>query len=216
MLSEDGVCKVSLAGDVSIPARAEVTIGGKLEGLCEGPNVGMFEPNGNVFDQHDVLVARVVVSSRPEQIPLRVVNMSTEPVMLYKGTQIGCFEMGVAVLEEGSSASNLRGEGNEWNTDSLSTALNLSGKGLTDDQLAGVKETLSHHLSVFSTGDVDLGRTHLAYHQIHTGDSRPIKMNPRKIPVHFERCRSSVRTNAKAGDYSSLSKPVGCPGSHCA
>ena len=100
VLSEDGVCKVSLAGDISIPARAEVIIGGKLEGLCEGPNVGMFEPNRNVFDQHDVLVARVVASSRPEQIPLCVVNIATELVMLYKGTQIGCFEIGVAVLEE--------------------------------------------------------------------------------------------------------------------
>ena len=42
-------------------------------------------------------------------------------------------------------------------------------------------------ICLFSTGNVDLGRTHLAYHQIHTGDSRPIKINPRKIPVYFEK-----------------------------
>lgn len=180
------MCQVSLVRDVIIPARAEIIVNGKIDGLYEGPNVGMFEPNNKLSEEYDVLIARVIVTPSPEQIPLRVANMSAEPIKLYKGTRVGSFELGVAVLEDDGASSCSEGV-SKWSVDSLAAALNLSEKGLTKDQCEQVKEVLYQHLSVFSTGDTDLGRTHLTYHHIHTGDNKPVKMHPRKIPAHFEK-----------------------------
>ena len=187
-LSTDDVSKVTLAGDITIPARAEVLVNGKIDGLYEGSDVGMFEPNNILSERYDVLVARVIASQAPEQIPLRVTNMSAEPIKLHKGTHVGSYEVGVAVLEEGGNTPCSEDDNkNGWSVDSLAAALKLPEKGLTSDQYTQVKEILCQHLPEFSTGDADLGRTHLTHHHIHTGDNRPVKMNPRKIPVHFEK-----------------------------
>lgn len=42
-------------------------------------------------------------------------------------------------------------------------------------------------LSVFSTGDHDLGRTHLTLHQNNTGDAKPFKLPPCLVPLHLQK-----------------------------
>lgn len=98
--------------------------------------MGMFEPNNSVSEKYDVVVVQVFVSHSPEQIPLHVANMSAEPIQLYKGTQVGKFEVAVAVLDQGgvdASHSEDVSKGG-WSVDSLAAALNLLEKGLTNDQ----------------------------------------------------------------------------------
>ena len=112
--------------------------------------------------------------------------MKLQPVTLYKGTNVGRFEMGVAVLEE-QQVFGPQGSTGCWTVETLASAMQLGERGLTEEQLITAKGMLSNNLSVFSTGDTDLGRTRVAYHQIETGQNRAVKMNPRKIPVHFEK-----------------------------
>lgn len=40
---------------------------------------------------------------------------------------------------------------------------------------------------MFSTGDTDLGRTKLTLHQIDTGDAKPVKLPPRRVPLHLQK-----------------------------
>lgn len=49
-----------------------------------------------------------------------------------------------------------------------------------------VKQLLHRNLSVFSRGETDLGRTHLTMHGIDTGDAKPVKLPPRRIPLHLQ------------------------------
>ena len=46
---------------------------------------------------------------------------------------------------------------------------------LTDEQRDKVRDVLTQNRNILSTGDYDIGRTHLVEHRIDTGDHRPIR-----------------------------------------
>ena len=54
------------------------------------------------------------------------------------------------------------------------------GKSAEDKRI--IQKVLHDYRDVFSKDDTDLGRTNLSYHVIDTGDSRPIKQPPRRVP----------------------------------
>lgn len=73
-----------------------------------------------------------------------------------------------------------------WSTESLVQTLGLHNRGFSECDMQDINRLLSTHLSVFSTDDSDLGRTHLILHEIDTGQAPPIKMAPRRVPLHLQ------------------------------
>ena len=57
------------------------------------------------------------------------------------------------------------------------------GKNESDQRV--ICQTLCKYADTFSASDTDLGCTHLVYHSIDTGDARPIRQPPRKVPLAF-------------------------------
>lgn len=64
----------------------------------------------------------------------------------------------------------------------LRELLQKSAESLDPEQREKLRDMLCRYADVFSRGDTDLGRTNLVEHYIDTGDSRPIKHAPRRIP----------------------------------
>ncbi len=56
-------------------------------------------------------------------------------------------------------------------------------RGLDVRQMRAIEELLHRNASVFSKGDTDLGRTHLALHKIDTGSAQPVRLPPRRVPL---------------------------------
>jgi hypothetical protein len=54
---------------------------------------------------------------------------------------------------------------------------------LANDQLEKLKGLLVSNQSVFSMFKFDLGLTNLVQHQIDTKDEKPVKIQPRRIPL---------------------------------
>jgi hypothetical protein len=54
---------------------------------------------------------------------------------------------------------------------------------LTEDQRRQVAGLILDYQDVFSSGPDDMGHTDLVQHQIDTGDARPIRLPPRRIPI---------------------------------
>jgi hypothetical protein len=46
-----------------------------------------------------------------------------------------------------------------------------------------LEELLADYQDVFETGSGDRGRTEEVYHRINTGDARPIRQPPRRLPL---------------------------------
>ncbi|CAH8585581.1 unnamed protein product, partial [Dicrocoelium dendriticum] len=58
---------------------------------------------------------------------------------------------------------------------------------VTDEQtLKRLKDVLRNHSDAFAWRSTDLGRTNLVKHRIDTGDAIPIKIPPRRIPLHWQ------------------------------
>ena len=55
------------------------------------------------------------------------------------------------------------------------------GKTPADKQV--IFNILRHFSDIFSKDETDLGRTHLAAHEIPTGDAPPVKQPPRRVPI---------------------------------
>ena len=67
----------------------------------------------------------------------------------------------------------------------LQKLFDVSSLEKTEGQVKAIGELLNDVKDVFSKDDYDLGRTHLAEHSIDTGDAKPIKQPPRRLPMAF-------------------------------
>lgn len=71
---------------------------------------------------------------------------------------------------------------------------------LTADQADEVRKLLAQYADVFSSGDMDLGRTSLVQHHIYTRDSPPIKQAHRRVPpAKREEMQRAVQEMEAAG-----------------
>lgn len=177
---------VSVRQDVIVPPRTEVIIPGSVEGVGPECMEGMLEPSDRLVTE--VLVARVLCRVEKGMLPLRVINVTSEELILRKGMTIGTLCTDVQI---GDSAVNYLGSLKDsveqpWTAEVLLQNLGLNNRGLEPTQLQAVQELLSNYLTVFSKSDTDLGRTHRTLHQIDTGDAKPIKLAPRRVPLHLQ------------------------------
>ena len=81
---------------------------------------------------------------------------------------------------------------------------------------SGVKsalaETLVRHSEVFSKHDEDLGKTGLVEHTINTGNSRPLRQPPRRVPLAFEgEEKKVIETMQKQGIIQKSTSPWASP-----
>ncbi|KAL1279880.1 hypothetical protein QQF64_014480 [Cirrhinus molitorella] len=70
--------------------------------------------------------------------------------------------------------------------DQLVSHFGLKDRGFDSKQMRAIEELLQRNASVFSKGDNDLGRTHLALHKIDTGSAQPVKLPPHCVPLHLQ------------------------------
>ena len=148
---------------------------------------------------------RSIVDSQSQMVPVLIANLSDSPTRLQAGTYIGNCEP-VQIVDHMShkvpDPDQLRTDqvkGSEFDAlpSHLSDLLERSSVGLTLDERAEVRKLLLEFSDVFSSGDHDIGRTSLAEHSITTGDSRPIKVPPRRLPVGKRLDAEQMITNMK-------------------
>ena len=57
------------------------------------------------------------------------------------------------------------------------------GDGLDPQQQEQLWRLLAEFKDSFALNESDVGQTHLVQHEIDTGDARPIRMRPRRLPL---------------------------------
>ena len=175
---------VTVGTDIIVPPRSEFIISGVVKGLIDGCGAGMLEPSGSLSKHSAVFVARVICNVKQGLVPVRVINVTEDPLPLRQGMKVGTLFTDITVMDDSESKNVL--VTHPWPGDSLIKELGLEEKGLSPAQLQSVHSLLQRHSAIFSTGDSDLGRTHLTTHQIDTGNAKPIKMGPRRVPLHIQ------------------------------
>jgi len=129
------------------------------------------------------LLARTLADLQQKQIPLRVMNLSNQPQMINKGTQLANCETINCVLVSEVDISGERATGSTQKVEVLDK-LPLHLKELYERSVAildqmehrEVHQLLCEFADIFSTGLHDLGCTDLVKHRINTSEAPPILM----------------------------------------
>ncbi|CAC5369319.1 unnamed protein product [Mytilus coruscus] len=144
------------------------------------------ETNKSFIGKTGLLLARVVVQPNSNIIPLRVANFSTEPVKVYKNTIVSTFEpVDIETLEVSTvSRVNCAEIKTEVGIpDHLKCVFEKSSKDLDNIEVKKLKEFLCSYQDVFSKSPSDIGHTEIVNHKINTGNAKPIKLKPYRLPL---------------------------------
>ena len=77
--------RVSVENTAVVPLRSEALVAGKIVGQC-APVLGLLEPTARLMEVNQLILARSLVDTSSDIIPLRVLNSTDYPCTLYKDT----------------------------------------------------------------------------------------------------------------------------------
>ena len=142
-----------------------------------------------------LLIASCLVNTEQEVTSkVRIFNPFERSIYLYQDTWIGTAEevqgeivqMASPKTEKHTALRQVSTE--ERNRDipeQLKVMYNKAFDGKTPEEKELIQLVLCKYANIFSKSDSDLGLTTLVKHTIDTGDTRPIKQPPRKVPMAF-------------------------------
>ena len=184
--------RVILQDDAVVPGKSEID----LSTLVQYGNFGGItgkECHSWVTETRQlrpgVCVSRTVVPARNDDVPVRVVNVSSEPVMLKAGTVVADLEaVQVCTTEEVATA-----EVNENQDSELVGMVDNVDSSVDDEKRSELLTLLTEFSGTFSRGEKDLGWTDVVTHSIDTGDSRPVRQPLRRHPpAHLDAIQQHV------------------------
>ena len=177
--------RVVLVETYTIPPRSEALLPAKLDEIGDVNEAwGSVSPTTKRILPNDVLVGRTLVDLRNSSFPVRVANVSDSSRTIRKGTELATCEMvESAVTGDESTCSAMSRETVRDIPRQVRDLYERSAINLDNDQTVTLRKLLCEFSDVFSEGSHDLGRTSEVKHTFDTGDARPIRQPPRRLPL---------------------------------
>lgn len=174
------LCRITIDQKVIIPARSEEIIHAKpVHDIPLGTTVVM-DGTSPKLKNKGILVAQTIYNIGEDKLPVRVINMSDKPQVLYKNTCAGTAEP----LSPDSILSSISNQPEcGLLPEHLQMVIDKCKTNLDDSQYQAVKQLLSKNSKAIAYSKKDLGHTDMIQHTINTGNAQPIKQNPRRVPL---------------------------------
>ena len=208
------VCRVKITETVVIEAESEAVVPGKLIGTFEHA-VGIIEPKPQFSAKYELMVARSVIQTAKNNVPVRLLNPSSTPVTLNAGTIVAYCEA-VDIINDNQSCNNIQAstacskeESHQGLPDFLKEHVHRSCEQLeTEDQKMEVEKLFIDYSTLFAKSSFDLGKTNVVKHEIDVGDHKPIRQPPRRKPMHLREVEENqVKEMLEKGIISPSSSP---------
>ena len=180
-------CRVAVAETVTVPPGTEMLVPGMYVEPTGVTGPGVLEVAAKFLERSQLLVAKSLVNMEQAQVPLRLLNPTTEPRTVYKNTTVAWCEPVEAPTEQPTVAACQLGSGNPVLSqvpEFLLELLDRSSEHLNSNQREDVAALLTEFADVFAASADDLGRTGVVKHRINTGNASPIKQAARRLPMH--------------------------------
>jgi len=179
----DACRRVVAIEGVMVPARSQAIVPGRVEmtrmtsDAGDGNNVWTTEV-GEL--RNGVNVARAILPERLDNLPILVLNSSDLPCEIQAGTILT--ELALAQCNDESEEEIVTSPVGEQSYLHLSKLLDGIHGDVSECQRSELIQMLHEYADLFSKGELDLGETSLATHQIDTGDARPMRQTLRRQP----------------------------------
>lgn len=159
----------------------------RIEGVdgSDVPLQGMVEPTADYKKQSGLLISSAVVSRHHDEIPLTIINPYDEPVEVEANTPISTFQevTEITPLKRESTLVDPTSGEKVVVPEHLQPLLDGAEDELTGRQRNSLAKLLTEFQDVFLEPGGKLGRTDLIHHDIDTGQAKPIKQAPQRIPL---------------------------------
>ena len=175
------VRKAVLVEDTTIAGGSECIVWAKLDGTSGRQELAVLEPiQENCKD--GVLIGRSVVhAGSRELVPIRVMNVTSDIKILKADVPIAtCDDVETVVNCEPDECRRTRPQ--YIRNPMLQKLMNDTKKTLSRSEFQKATETMAEFQDVFATNDEDYARTDLVQHRIETGNAKPIRQPPRRVP----------------------------------
>ena len=198
------VCRIFLCGDIQVEPGTEQVIEAKLENGFEhnAGTPGILEESREQRGKSEITIARSLVIPRNGLTLVRVANFSDRPIRLPADLPVAEYHRlssgdgrVVPMEPDQDSASPPRPsclvidrpglkveqpkEDGKWRSE-----LQSDLKRLSEDQTKQFLSLVTEYEDIFSKDSSDLGKSGLLEHAIGTGDSKPVKQPPRRVPPY--------------------------------
>ncbi|CAC5403294.1 unnamed protein product [Mytilus coruscus] len=152
---------------------------------------GLIEPAGPFLSDNGCLIPKAMVNPRMKYLSVRIINLSEQPVQLYRKAIIGqCKLIDSDIIEINELSRQLYAREKLYQIRNQKEVLpeylqNLYERSIThlDKEQVKVFNLLLKYQTTFSKSKSDLGRTAIVKHKIDTGGAPPFKMQPRCLPM---------------------------------
>lgn len=176
-------CRIAVTEDVTIPPEVEMIVPGKPIDMIK-ETIGLVEPNNLFVEKSGLLVAKALVDLDKGRVPIRIINLSKEPCTVYRDTVAATYEsVDIPDVKRVEYVSVNKVEQTTELPEHMKEMFNKSTTNLTPEQIEKLKELLRKHKAIFPESSSELGCTHLVEHTIDTGQSKPIRQYPYRIPL---------------------------------
>ena len=130
-----------------------------------------------------VKLVRTVVSDRPTDVHVSLINTNDRTVTLPPGLSLGKLEE-VQLMETGNTSSSTS-QPIDGDTTHVDTLLREIDESVDNSTRCRLQNLLYRHGDVFSRDEYDLGRATMVKHRIDTGINRPFRQPLRRQPAHL-------------------------------
>ncbi|UYV75035.1 K02A2.6-like [Cordylochernes scorpioides] len=173
-------CQVLALEDTQVPPRSECVIKGQLENTKVIPKFAILQGDSEA-PSRGILVAKELIDTGQDVIPVRVVNLYDSARAIKKGSCLGNAEPAVLIKRNHPVMQESKREDNV--PDHLQQVWEETKKELQPGQQKELATRLATYGNIFAKSSEDYGRTDLTKHRINTGESNPIKQAPIGCPL---------------------------------
>ena len=157
-------------------------------------------------------VARALVIPSPKGFPVRLINPSSDSVVLHKHTSVATIEPIVGTPICPVSTTKPDQCKNPISPSKQAMLHKLAEGHLSRDQRHALESVLVAYADVFAETSEDVGRTSMIQHRIHTHDTAPIRQQPRRVPpARREQAQSLVHNMLKKDTIQPSNSPWASP-----
>jgi hypothetical protein len=196
----DSACRITVKEDVLIPGCHEKLIQGLVMKKGAERMLNIVEGTEEITSRYGLLVGRSLADISRGKVLVRAMNPTVDDVILHAGTNIAVCQPVEEVItnltlnEESEIQKRRSAKLNACYTnptslvpDYLRDLCERSSTHLNDGQKASLSSLLCMYKDIFARDDMDLGRTDKVMHTIDTGDAKPIRQRPRRVPMHLQK-----------------------------
>lgn len=174
-------CQVRVQSTCVVPPYCEVLIPAKLSSMLPC-TTGLIEPNSRLAVRYHLQgAALLAVVSPGNQVPFWILNPTSQPVTLYRETNLGSFQELAPDVATISLESNPSSPPTPTPFRSQEVPINWGDSPLSADQRSQLRSLLNEYRDVFALTPEELGRTGIVKHHIDTGNEPPIRLRPYRV-----------------------------------